>query len=73
MESVYIDTSVVSYLVARPSREPVTAWRQHLTSNWCNDLPQPGLLPKEKEPRAPRLWQNQRQDRPDGLSKKTAA
>jgi hypothetical protein len=27
---------------------------------------EPGLLPKEKEPRAPRLWQNQRRDWPDG-------
>jgi len=44
MESVYIETSVVSYLVARPSREPVTAWRQHLTSNWCNDLPQSSFV-----------------------------
>ncbi|MGD0252528.1 MAG: type II toxin-antitoxin system VapC family toxin [Verrucomicrobiota bacterium] len=34
MESVYIETSVVSYLVARPSREPVTAWRQQLTKEW---------------------------------------
>jgi hypothetical protein len=32
-----------------------------------HDLPQPGLLPKEKEPRAPRLWPNQRRDWPDGL------
>jgi hypothetical protein len=31
MESVYIETGVVSYLVARPSREPVTTWRQQLT------------------------------------------
>ena len=34
MESVYIETSVVSYLVARPSREPVTTWRQQLTNEW---------------------------------------
>jgi hypothetical protein len=34
MESVYIETSVVSYLVARPGREPVTAWRQQLTNEW---------------------------------------
>lgn len=34
MESVYIETSVVSYLVARPSRDPVTAWRQQLTHEW---------------------------------------
>jgi hypothetical protein len=34
MESVYIETSVVSYLVARPNRDPVTAWRQQLTNEW---------------------------------------
>jgi len=34
MESVYIETSVVSYLVARPGRDPVTAWRQQLTNEW---------------------------------------
>ena len=34
MESVYIETSVVSYLVARPSRDPVTGWRQRLTKEW---------------------------------------
>ena len=34
MESVYIETSVVSYLVARPSLDPVTAWRQLLTNEW---------------------------------------
>jgi len=34
MESVYIETSVVSYLVARPSRDPVTACRQQLTNEW---------------------------------------
>ena len=30
----YIETSVVSYLVSRPSRDPVTAWRQRLTNEW---------------------------------------
>ncbi len=34
MESVYIETSVVSYLVAKPSRDAVTAWRQRLTREW---------------------------------------
>lgn len=34
MESVYIETSVVSYLVARPNRDPVTAWRQQITNEW---------------------------------------
>lgn len=34
METVYIETSVVSYLVAQPNRNPVTAWRQQLTQEW---------------------------------------
>ena len=34
METIYIETSVVSYLVARPSREPLTAWRQQFTHEW---------------------------------------
>lgn len=34
METVYIETSVVSYLVASASRDPVTAWRQQLTRAW---------------------------------------
>jgi hypothetical protein len=34
MESGYIETSMVSYLVARSSRNPVTAWRQQLTKEW---------------------------------------
>ncbi len=34
METVYIETSVVSYLVAKSSRDPVTAWRQRLTREW---------------------------------------
>jgi predicted nucleic acid-binding protein len=34
MESVYIETSVVSYLVANPSRDRVTALRQQLTREW---------------------------------------
>lgn len=37
MESVYIETSVVSYLVATPSRDAVTAWRQQLTRDWWSD------------------------------------
>jgi hypothetical protein len=32
--TVYIETSMVSYLVAQPSRKPVTAWRQQLTQEW---------------------------------------
>jgi hypothetical protein len=35
-----------------------------------NVLPHPGLLPKEKEKRALRFWQNQRRDWPDGLAEK---
>ncbi len=37
METVYIETSVVSYLVASPSRNPVTAWRQRLTRQWWTE------------------------------------
>ena len=31
---LYIETSIVSYLTARPSRDPVTAARQNLTQVW---------------------------------------
>ncbi len=34
MDSVYIETSVVSYLVSRPSRELVVAAHQQLTREW---------------------------------------
>lgn len=33
-ESVYIETSLVSYLVAKPSRDLITAARQQLTIEW---------------------------------------
>lgn len=33
-ESVYIETSLVSYLVARPSRDLIRAARQQLTVDW---------------------------------------
>jgi hypothetical protein len=36
--SVYIETSVVSYLVARPSRDLVTASRQQVTRIWWDSL-----------------------------------
>jgi predicted nucleic acid-binding protein len=32
--SVYIETSIVSYLVARPSRDPIMAERQRQTRDW---------------------------------------
>jgi hypothetical protein len=32
--SVYIETSIVSYLVARPSRDPIMADRQRQTRDW---------------------------------------
>jgi hypothetical protein len=32
--SVYIETSIVSYLVARPSRDPIMAARQRQTRDW---------------------------------------
>jgi predicted nucleic acid-binding protein len=35
--SVYIETSIVSYLAARPSRDPVTLRNQRLTHEWWNE------------------------------------
>ncbi len=32
--TVYLETSIISYLVARPSRDLVTAARQELTREW---------------------------------------
>lgn len=37
VESVYIETSVISYLVARPSRDVVIAARQAITETWWRD------------------------------------
>jgi hypothetical protein len=34
LETVYIETSVVSYLVAQPSRNPITTLRQQLRKEW---------------------------------------
>jgi hypothetical protein len=34
METVYIETSVLSFLVSSPSRRSETAWRQQLTRDW---------------------------------------
>ena len=35
--SVYIETSIVSYLAADPSRHPVTLRNQQLTHDWWNE------------------------------------
>jgi predicted nucleic acid-binding protein len=37
METVYIETTVVSLLVARPSRDPIMAAHQQLTRRWWHD------------------------------------
>jgi hypothetical protein len=37
METVYIETSIVSYLVAEPSRDLITAAHQRATRDWWND------------------------------------
>jgi hypothetical protein len=34
--TVYIETTIVSYLVARPSRDPIMAERQRQTREWWN-------------------------------------
>lgn len=36
---VYVETSIVSYLTARPSRELVTAARQTWTREWWDVAP----------------------------------
>lgn len=35
-QRVYIETSIISYLAARPSRDLITAARQQLTHEWWN-------------------------------------
>lgn len=35
--TLYIETSIVSYLAARPSRDPVTLRNQQLTHAWWNE------------------------------------
>ena len=37
METVYIETTIVSYLVANPSRDPILAAHQQLTRQWWQD------------------------------------
>src|SRR5438309_513537 len=37
METVYIETTIVSYLVARPSRDLVLAAHQQLTRDWWGE------------------------------------
>lgn len=37
MESVYIETTVVSYLVANPNQDPLLAAHQQLTRQWWQD------------------------------------
>ena len=34
METVYIETTILSYLVSRPSRDIIVAARQELTREW---------------------------------------
>jgi predicted nucleic acid-binding protein len=35
--SIYVETSIISYIVARPSRDIVTAARQTLTEEWWQE------------------------------------
>jgi hypothetical protein len=37
METVYIETTIVSYLVANPHRDPILAAHQQLTRQWWQD------------------------------------
>ena len=37
METVYIETTIVSYLVANPSRDLVVAARQAITDEWWRE------------------------------------
>lgn len=42
--TIYVETSIVSYLTARPSRDLVTAARQTLTRDWWEKAPERGEL-----------------------------
>jgi len=37
MESVYLETSFISYLVARASRDIIVAWHQQTTQDWWDN------------------------------------
>lgn len=37
METVYIETTIVSYLVANPSRDAILAAHQKITRQWWQD------------------------------------
>lgn len=37
METVYVETTVVSLLVARPSHDPIMAAHQQITRRWWQD------------------------------------
>jgi hypothetical protein len=40
MRTVYLETTIISYYVSRPSRDLVIAARQQLTREWWDDLRQ---------------------------------
>ena len=42
--SVYVETSIISYLTARPSRDVVVAAYQEVTREWWRDAPERFLL-----------------------------
>lgn len=44
-QSVYIETTIVSYLASRPSRDLVVAARQQVTSEWWNTAMVNAYLP----------------------------
>jgi hypothetical protein len=42
-ERVYIETTVVSYLTARPSRDLIVAGHQQITHDWCDQCASKGF------------------------------